>query len=66
MSPTNFCATSYHFKYIKIKNIWLQKVGQGHRAQFSQLHHSMANIKIYKYLPQILALALTVSQILIN
>ena len=36
----------------------LQNVGQGHRVQFSQLHQSMANIKIYKCLPQIFVLAL--------
>ena len=42
---------------------YLQKVGQGHGVQFSQLHVSMANVKIYKCLPQIFALTLTVSEI---
>ena len=42
---------------------YLQKVGQCHGVQFSQLHHSMANVKIYKCLPLIFALALTVSEI---
>ena len=38
-------------------------VGQGHRVQFSQLHHMMANAKIYKCLQHIFELALTVSEI---
>ena len=41
----------------------LPKVGQSHVVQFSQLHHSIANVKIYKCLSHILALALTVSEI---
>ena len=41
----------------------LQKVGQGHRVQFWLLHQSMANVKIYKWLPQTFALALTASAI---
>ena len=44
MSPTHFCAISY----VSEKND-LQKVGQGHGVQFSQLLHLMANIKIYKF-----------------
>ena len=42
----------------------LQKVGQGHRVQFSQKHHSIANVKIYKKFPHIFALALSTSEIL--
>ena len=41
----------------------LQKVGQDYGAQVSQLHHSMTNVKIYKCLPHIFALALIVSDI---
>ena len=48
--------------YNKI-NLLLYNVGQGRRVQFSQLHHSVANVKIYKYLLYISALALTVSEI---
>ena len=47
----------------KIKIVYLQKVGQGHGVQFSQLHHWMANAKIYKYHPQIYALAFIISEI---
>ena len=39
----------------------LQKVRQGHGISFSPLHSSMANVKIYKCIPYIIALALTVS-----
>ena len=38
--------------------VYLQKVGQGHGVQFSQLQHSMLNAKIDKCLPQIFALVL--------
>ena len=31
----------------------LQKVGEDHGFQFSQLHYSMANVKISKLLPHI-------------
>ena len=58
MSPTHFCASSYRFI-----DITIQKVGQGHGVQFLQLHHLMANVKIYKYLPEIFGLALTISEI---
>ena len=44
--------------------VYLEKVGQGHRLQFSQLHHWMANIKIsVKVLRCIFAVALIVSEI---
>ena len=33
----------------------LKKVGQGHEVQVSKLHHSMANVKIYKCLPKMFA-----------
>ena len=33
---------------------YLQKVDEAHQGvQFSQLHHSIANVKIYKCLPHI-------------
>ena len=48
---------------MKFKSVYLLKVGHGHEVQFSQLHRSMAIVKIYKYLPQIVALAPTVSEI---
>ena len=54
------------FRHIQIKNNYLQKVGQGQGAQFSQLHLSIANVKIWKCLPQIFALTLTVSDIKIS
>ena len=41
----------------------LEKVGQDHEVHFLQLHHSMANVPIYKCLPHIFAPALTVSDI---
>ena len=37
----------------------LQKVGHGHGMQFAQLHHSMTNVKIYKYFSHSFPLALT-------
>ena len=40
-----------------------QKVGQGHGVQYSLLHHSMANVIIYKCLPHILCLTVTISEI---
>ena len=48
----------------KFQICYLQKVGQSHGLQFSQLHHLIANDKIYKYLPYIFVLALSVSEIL--
>ena len=32
--PNHVCARSYHLRYIKIYYFYLQKVGQGHIAQF--------------------------------
>ena len=43
----------------------LQNLGQCHGVQFSQLHHSMASVKIYKCLPRIFLLVLTVCEKLI-
>ena len=54
LSSTHFCASSYRFKDIKQLIFDHQKVGEGHRLQFSKLGHWMANVKIYKYLPNIL------------
>ena len=44
-------------------NCDLQTVAQDHGVQYSQLHHSMANVKIYKCLPKHFALALIISEI---
>ena len=63
MSPQNFWASSYRFSYLIFLIVYIQKIGLGHGVQFSRLHHSMVNVKIYKCLPQICALALTVSEI---
>ena len=48
----------YTFQIFDIK-----KVGYGHGVEFSELHHSKADAKIYKCLPHIFVLALTVSYI---
>ena len=48
MSSRYFCVSSYRLRDIKMLHLYLQKVGHGHRVQFSQLHHSMANVKIFK------------------
>ena len=44
----------------------LQKVRKCNRVQFSELHHSMASVKIYKCFPHIFTLSLTVSYIYIK
>ena len=49
------------FQSYEFLNFELYKVGQGHGVEFS--HHSMENVKIYKLLHHIFALALTVSEI---
>ena len=61
ISHTNLFASSYHFKEF-FWNFLLSKSRSGHGVQFSQLHDSMANVKIYKY---IFALDLTVCENLI-
>ena len=48
-------------RFIDSKFFYLQTVDQGHGVQFSQVHRSIANAKIYKCHQQIFALALTVS-----
>ena len=48
---------------LKIEMFNLHKVGQGHGVQFLQIHHSMANIKMYTCLPQIFTLALNFSEL---
>ena len=48
---------------LTFQNLDLQKVGQGHGVQLPQIHHSMSNVKIYKCLPHIFVLALTLSDI---
>ena len=60
MYPSHFSAGSYRFRDIKILHFYTKKVGQDHEVPFSQLHHSMANVKIYKCLSHIFAFALTV------
>ena len=47
-----FCASSHRFKYISILCLAFKQVGQG--VQFSQLHNSMTNVKLFKTLLQIL------------
>ena len=44
----HFCRSSNGFKILTFQLFYLQKVGQGHGIQFSQLRYSMANVKIYK------------------
>ena len=62
-SPTHFCASCYRFRIFFI--LFLpSKSKLRSRSTISQWHHSMANVKIYKGLPHIFALALTVSKIL--
>ena len=64
-TPTIFCALALTVSDTKIKNVDLQKTGYAHEEQFSQLHHSMANVKIYSCFPHIVfALALPVNVIL--
>ena len=64
MSPTQICASSYRFRdIIFFKIVYLQKLGHGHRVQFSQSHHLMTYGKIYKRLQDTFALVLTVSDI---
>ena len=59
MSPTYF-ALALTVSEISFFFIFgLQILGQGHGVQFSQLHHSMANVKIYKRLAHICALSST-------
>ena len=43
-----FFALALRFSVIILKKINLKKVGHGHRVQFLQWHHSMANAKIYQ------------------
>ena len=38
MSPTHFLASYYRIRYINFLTFYLQKVGQGQRVQFLQLH----------------------------
>ena len=59
----NFCSDNIRLQISKSKNVYLQKIGQGHGVKFSQLRHSMADVEIYKCLPHIFALAPTVSEI---
>ena len=48
MSPTHFCARYLVQINENLRKHYLQKVGQGHGVQFPKLHHSIANIKMYK------------------
>ena len=57
-SKKNFTAKGLH-----LKNFAFQKQVKVTEYNFFQLHHLMANVKIYKYLPDIFALALTISEI---
>ena len=49
---------------LKIQNLFIQKVGQGHGVQFSQWYHSVLKGQVHKYLPHIFPLVLIVSDIL--
>ena len=53
MSRTHFCAIPYRFWDITVSHFYNKKAGQDHEAQFLQLHHSMAHVKMYKYFPHI-------------
>ena len=59
-----YFASSYCFREVQNSIFDHQKVDHGHRAQYLLWHRSMANVKIYKLLPHIFGLALTISQIL--
>ena len=48
---------------LKFQIVNLRKVGQGYGVQFSKWHHAITNVKIYKSLLYIYALALAVSEI---
>ena len=60
----HFCASFYHFRDIKILNFLHSESRSRSQVQFLHGHRLMANVKIYKRLPHIFALALTVSGIL--
>ena len=47
-SPTHFSASSYCFRDIKISNCWTLESRSRSQNAVLQLHHSMANVKIYK------------------
>ena len=49
------------FEILTFKIVDLQKVCQGHEVQFWHLHHSMANVQIYKGLKHVFALTLIIS-----
>ena len=61
MSLNDICTLSYRFTDIQIFYfVPLKKVGHG---QLRQLHRSIANVKIYKFLPHVFKLALIVSEL---
>ena len=64
MSPTNFCAGSYRFRGKTFLIFNLQKVGQGQvRSAIFAITPFDGKRQIYKCLPQLFALSLTVSKI---
>ena len=63
MLSENICASSYRFRDITFFNLLPPKGISRSRSAFSQLHHSMANVKIYKSFAHIFAQCLTVSKI---
>ena len=58
-----FCVSSHCFRDINIKNFSSSKSRSRSWIQFSQLNHSMKNVKIYKCLHNIFVVALTSSEI---
>ena len=56
MYPKSCCASSYRFRDIQFLFIfYLKKIGQGQEEYFiKKRHHSMSNVKVYKYRPILL------------
>ena len=48
-TTTQFCASVYRFRNIKIKIFTIKKLVKVTTYNFSQLFNSMASVKIYKY-----------------
>ena len=63
MYPHIFSALAPIISEIYIFKFLSPKVGQGHDVQLLHSRYSMENVKIYKCLPYIYALALAVSDI---
>ena len=59
-TPTHFYASSYRYRDMTMNNVWPSKSRTRSRSTILTM---MANVKIYRYLPHIFAIALTVSEI---